>query len=83
MLVYFPGFGEDFTKSILGRWGDQPYTDIMNATDRLIERGLVDKKRMAITGGSYGSFATDRPSCASVSVVVVALLISIISWLAR
>ena len=50
------GFGEKFTRSILGRWGDQPYDDIMAATDRLISRGLVDPKRMAITGGSYGGY---------------------------
>lgn len=50
------GFGEKFTKSLLGSWGDQPYTDIINATDRLIERGLVDRKKMAITGGSYGGY---------------------------
>src|SRR5438093_10096170 len=33
------GRGQEFTASILGRWGDQPYTDIMAATDALIERG--------------------------------------------
>jgi dipeptidyl aminopeptidase/acylaminoacyl peptidase len=50
------GFGEKFTRSILGRWGDQPYDDIMAATDRLISRGLVEPERMAITGGSYGGY---------------------------
>jgi dipeptidyl aminopeptidase/acylaminoacyl peptidase len=50
------GFGDKYTRSILGRWGDQPYEDINAATDRLVERGLVDPKRMAVTGGSYGGY---------------------------
>ncbi|MFN8547147.1 MAG: prolyl oligopeptidase family serine peptidase [Candidatus Eisenbacteria bacterium] len=64
------GFGQKFCESILGRWGDQPYKDIMAATDYLIERGLVDRKRMAATGGSYGGYLsgwiasqTDRFAC--------------------
>ena len=64
------GFGQRFTESILGRWGDQPYKDIMAATDELIARGLVDPKRMAATGGSYGGYLsgwiasqTDRFAC--------------------
>jgi dipeptidyl aminopeptidase/acylaminoacyl peptidase len=50
------GWGQDFAASILGRWGDQPAADIMAATDLLISRGMVDPKRMAITGGSYGGY---------------------------
>jgi len=50
------GWGQKFTASILGRWGDQPYKDIMAATDFLIDRGLADPKRMAVTGGSYGGY---------------------------
>lgn len=58
-LVNFHGstsWGQDFTASILGRWGDQPYEDIMAATDYLVEQGLVNPKRMAATGGSYGGY---------------------------
>ncbi|MBK8233614.1 MAG: S9 family peptidase [Candidatus Eisenbacteria bacterium] len=50
------GWGQDFCASILGRWGDQPYVDIMRATDWLVDSGLVDEKRMAATGGSYGGY---------------------------
>lgn len=73
-LVNFHGstsFGDAFTRSIHGRWGDQPSTDIMAVTDALIERGLADPERMAVTGGSYGGYLTawlvsqtDRFSCA-------------------
>jgi dipeptidyl aminopeptidase/acylaminoacyl peptidase len=72
-LVNFHGstsWGQDFAASILGRWGDQPYTDIMAATDRLVAEGLADERRMAATGGSYGGYLaawiasqTDRFAC--------------------
>ncbi len=50
------GWGQKFAASILGRWGDQPLKDVMAATDYLIRRGLVDRRRMAATGGSYGGY---------------------------
>lgn len=72
-LVNFHGstsWGHRFTSSILGRWGDQPYEDVMRATDELIERGIADPRRMAVAGGSYGGYLvswiaakTDRFSC--------------------
>ena len=65
------GWGDAFTRSILGRWGDQPAADIEAATDALLERGWVDPARMAITGGSYGGYLvswlcgqTQRYACA-------------------
>jgi dipeptidyl aminopeptidase/acylaminoacyl peptidase len=65
------GWGQEFTASILGRWGDQPYADIEAATDWLIAEGLADPSRMAITGGSYGGYLvswiasqTSRYACA-------------------
>jgi dipeptidyl aminopeptidase/acylaminoacyl peptidase len=65
------GWGQEFTASILGRWGDQPYTDILAATDYLIDGGRVAPDRMAVTGGSYGGYLvtwivsqTARFSCA-------------------
>jgi dipeptidyl aminopeptidase/acylaminoacyl peptidase len=63
-------FGEDYTSSILGRWGDQPYDDIMAATDHLLKMGIVNRKKMAVSGGSYGGYLvswiasqTDRFAC--------------------
>lgn len=63
-------FGQDFTISIHGEHANKPYQDIMNAVDYMIEKGLVDPKRMAATGGSYGGFMvswiaghTDRFAC--------------------
>ena len=52
------GWGDAFTQSIVGAWGDKPYDDIMAATDWLIEHRGVDPKRMAVSGGSYGGYLT-------------------------
>lgn len=64
-------FGDEFTKSIRGKWGDKPMRDIMAATDHLLAQGFIDENRMAIAGGSYGGYLvswitgqTDRFACA-------------------
>ncbi len=49
-------FGDDFTRSIRGAWGDKPMSDIMAATDHLLGQGFIDEDRMAIVGGSYGGY---------------------------
>jgi dipeptidyl aminopeptidase/acylaminoacyl peptidase len=59
MSVNFHGsssFGDAFTRSILGSWGDRPYRDIEAATDHILDVGFIDEDRMAIAGGSYGGY---------------------------
>ncbi len=73
-MVNFHGstsFGQDFTESILGAWGDKPTRDVEACTDFLVAEGRVDPSRMAVTGGSYGGYLTawlvsqtDRYACA-------------------
>lgn len=65
------GWGDDFTQSIRGSWGDKPTKDILAATDHLIGGGSIDETAMAIAGGSYGGYlvswllgVTDRFACA-------------------
>lgn len=61
-MVNFHGsssFGQAFLESILGAPADKPYLDVMRATDWLIARGIVDPKRMAAGGGSYGGYLTN------------------------
>ena len=49
-------FGDTFTRSIRGAWGDLPARDIEAATDHLLSLGHIDENRMAIAGGSYGGY---------------------------
>ena len=72
-LVNFQGstsWGQDFAKRIQGGWGDRPFQDIERGTDLLVSAGLVDEKRIAAAGGSYGGYMaawiagnTDRYRC--------------------
>lgn len=64
------GYGERFANSVLADWGGKPAEDILLATDLLVARGIVDPKRMATAGGSYGGYMscwlptrTDRFAC--------------------
>lgn len=49
-------FGDAFTRSIQGAWGDMPGRDIEAATDHMLSLGYIDEDRMAIAGGSYGGY---------------------------
>ena len=50
------GWGDEFTRSIRGAWGDKPGIDVMAATDVLLSQGYVAESKMAIVGGSYGGY---------------------------
>jgi len=52
------GYGEAFQMALHGAWGDVAYEDLMAGIDALLERGFVDPKRMAVSGGSYGGYMT-------------------------
>jgi dipeptidyl aminopeptidase/acylaminoacyl peptidase len=72
-MVNFHGstsWGQRFAACIQGGHGDKPFTDIMKATDILVQTGFIDEGRMAATGGSYGGYLacwiagnTDRFRC--------------------
>lgn len=52
------GYGEGFQAALHGAWGDIALADIMAGVDVLLEKGLIDPARMAVTGGSYGGYMT-------------------------
>ncbi|PWB75858.1 hypothetical protein C3F09_01735 [candidate division GN15 bacterium] len=53
------GRGETWAEAIAGGWGDLDYKDCMAATDYLETMKFVDKKKIGVTGGSYGGYMTN------------------------
>jgi dipeptidyl aminopeptidase/acylaminoacyl peptidase len=52
------GYGEEFSRAIMGDWGGLGFPDHMGTVDAAIERGLADPKRLGVWGPSHGGFAT-------------------------
>ncbi|ETT29120.1 putative prolyl oligopeptidase family protein [Rhodococcus aetherivorans] len=50
------GYGQDFVQRGWGRWGKEPYTDLMALTDAAIELPEIDAERTAAMGGSFGGY---------------------------
>ena len=64
------GYGQAFVERGRGRWGDEPFTDLMAATDACEARDDIDAGRTAAMGGSFGGYManwiaghTDRFRC--------------------
>ncbi len=51
------GYGKDFTARGYGEFGRKMQTDLSDGVTHLVKQGLVDPKRVAIAGGSYGGYA--------------------------
>lgn len=52
------GYGLRFMNCIENRWGQLDYADLMMVTDVMARRPWIDRKRLAVMGGSYGGFMT-------------------------
>ncbi len=52
------GYGRDYRMRLNGQWGIVDVDDCTNAPLYLAEKGLADKERFAIEGGSAGGFTT-------------------------
>jgi len=52
------GYGEAFRRANVRDWGGKDREDIMGGVDALVKLGLVDDKRMAVCGWSYGGYMT-------------------------
>ena len=48
------GRGQDFARAVAGDMGGADAQDILSGLDRLVAEGIVDPKRIGITGVSYG-----------------------------
>ncbi len=53
------GRGLDFTRAIIGDWGNKEVMDIMGAADYLVEKGIADADKIGIGGWSYGGILTN------------------------
>ncbi len=51
------GFGKAFEEAGYRQWGGKMIDDITDATQNVVDQGLVDGNRMCIYGASYGGYA--------------------------
>jgi dipeptidyl aminopeptidase/acylaminoacyl peptidase len=52
------GFGKGFIAAGDLEWGAKMHDDLIDAVEWAVERGIADRERVAIMGGSYGGYAT-------------------------
>jgi dipeptidyl aminopeptidase/acylaminoacyl peptidase len=52
-------YGQAFKDHIIEDWGTKPLADLMMFVDHLVEKGIADPAKLAVTGGSYGGFMTN------------------------
>jgi dipeptidyl aminopeptidase/acylaminoacyl peptidase len=50
------GYGQDFIARGHGRWGSEPFTDLMALLDATVARPDIDQTRTAAMGGSFGGY---------------------------
>jgi len=51
------GYGKDYTAKGYGEFGRKMQTDLSDGVAHLAKEGMIDPKRVAIAGGSYGGYA--------------------------
>ncbi|NES77624.1 MULTISPECIES: S9 family peptidase [unclassified Okeania] len=52
------GYGKDFLNAGNREWGAKMHDDLIDGVNWLVEKGIADKDKIAIMGGSYGGYAT-------------------------
>jgi dipeptidyl aminopeptidase/acylaminoacyl peptidase len=50
------GYGEDYYRAVVGGWGEADERDVLEPVATLVQEGLADPARIALTGYSYGGF---------------------------
>ncbi|KAL2613487.1 hypothetical protein R1flu_025179 [Riccia fluitans] len=54
------GFGEESVQSLLGNVGRQDVGDVLIAVEYVISKGLADREKIGVLGGSHGGFLTSH-----------------------
>jgi len=52
------GYGEEFSRRVVGDWGGEDYYDLMVCVDDMVRRGRADERRLFVGGYSYGGYMT-------------------------
>ncbi len=52
------GYGRDYRQRLNGNWGIVDVADCCNSALYLVEKGLADRDRLAVRGGSAGGYTT-------------------------
>jgi dipeptidyl aminopeptidase/acylaminoacyl peptidase len=53
------GYGEEFTRAVIGDWGGVDFADVMAGVDEALRRcDCIDPERLGVLGGSYGGYMT-------------------------
>jgi dipeptidyl aminopeptidase/acylaminoacyl peptidase len=53
------GYGEEFTRAVIGDWGSGDFLDVMAGLDEALCRcDFLDPERLGVLGGSYGGYLT-------------------------
>lgn len=50
------GFGKEFVNAGNGQWGGKAHLDVIDAVEACIARGITERGKLAIFGGSYGGY---------------------------
>lgn len=52
------GYGKAFLNAANREWAAKMHDDLIDAVNWLVEKGISDRQKIAIMGGSYGGYAT-------------------------
>ncbi len=53
------GYGDKFTADLIGRENDLDVEDILSGVDALVQRGIADPDKLAVSGWSNGGYLTN------------------------